>query len=227
MINEQRKIAENITQTSAPRRTIDTIKAINNDTGMRMQNRINKQKECFTRHEEWWLLNRLDTDTSGYLYFAKNKVVYTLWDQWQREGLVEKVYIGCLEHDLTPVSLFPPKDNACKRDQNTQQLIVSWPLLHHKHLSDRMVVANTTKKVLNNWWKLQDTVTYIQFLPQAPRLVIIRITLGKRHQIRAHLAASWYPLVWDTLYGKSMKQIPLLHLRSRGLVWKNTVNGRS
>jgi hypothetical protein len=50
-------------------------------------------------------------------------------------------------------------------------------------------------------------------VPDVPRLslVLCRIRLGARHQIRAHLAAAGHPLFGDGLYGDRAAPCPLLH----------------
>lgn len=50
--------------------------------------------------------------------------------------------------------------------------------------------------------------------------IMIRITKGIRHQIRAHLASIGYPIIGDTIYSKQQHNSPL-QLRSIGLFMKD------
>ena len=50
--------------------------------------------EMFSRDEEYGLLNRLDTATSGLLYFARSREVYEQYRVWQHAGLVKKWYFA-------------------------------------------------------------------------------------------------------------------------------------
>lgn len=56
--------------------------------------------EAFSVQEEYGLLNRLDTDTSGYLYFARSREVYEQRRDWQRAGKVKKWYLAQVEGDI-------------------------------------------------------------------------------------------------------------------------------
>jgi 23S rRNA-/tRNA-specific pseudouridylate synthase len=50
--------------------------------------------EIFSRDEEYGLLNRLDTDTSGLLYFARSREVYEQYRAWQRGEIIQKYYLA-------------------------------------------------------------------------------------------------------------------------------------
>ncbi|MBP6256217.1 hypothetical protein KA405_00400 [Patescibacteria group bacterium] len=50
--------------------------------------------------EEYGLLNRLDTDTSGMVYFARSRVVYVQRRDLQREGKVQKWYLAKVEGNV-------------------------------------------------------------------------------------------------------------------------------
>lgn len=52
-----------------------------------------KLAEVRTREEEWGLLNRLDNETAGLIYFAKNKEIAERYYALQDAGRVNKWYI--------------------------------------------------------------------------------------------------------------------------------------
>lgn len=51
----------------------------------------------FSAEEEYWLLNRLDNDTAGFLYFAKTKSIKEEYKRLQDEQKINKMYIANLQ----------------------------------------------------------------------------------------------------------------------------------
>lgn len=51
----------------------------------------------FSAEEEYWLLNRLDNDTAGFLYFAKTKDIKEEYKKLQDEQKINKLYIANLD----------------------------------------------------------------------------------------------------------------------------------
>ena len=161
----------------------------------------------FSKAEEYGLLNRLDVPTSWFLYFAKNRELAINYKLYQLEKRVKKYYIAQLKWDIR---FFFEKNPAWR---------IEYPLMHHRHLNDRMVavVVPTHEK---KWrWELQDAETTVELLhfeeETQVSTVKVEITQWKRHQIRAHCAALWYPVLWDDIYWK-WHHHDHLHLRS---VW--------
>jgi len=58
------------------------------------QSLIDHQINTFGKKDELGLLNRLDNETAGFLYFAKNKKAYERYRKIQTEGRVNKRYIA-------------------------------------------------------------------------------------------------------------------------------------
>ena len=54
----------------------------------------------FLPSEEYGLLNRLDTDTSGLLYFARSRDIYIKFRDLQNAGKVEKYYLAQVWGDV-------------------------------------------------------------------------------------------------------------------------------
>ncbi|USN55798.1 MAG: hypothetical protein H6765_04355 [Candidatus Peribacteria bacterium] len=50
--------------------------------------------ETFDKTAERGLLNRLDNDTQGWLYFASSPEVAVQYDIFQQDGLIEKQYVA-------------------------------------------------------------------------------------------------------------------------------------
>jgi 23S rRNA-/tRNA-specific pseudouridylate synthase len=93
--------------------------------------------------------------------------------------------------------------------------------MHHAHLDDRMTVLLKPENRSKWRWEpifKKTSVRVIDYdIPQNKTLVHITIDAGARHQIRAHLWALWYPIIWEELYTKRKdhKHMPL-HLWSVG-----------
>lgn len=79
----------------------------------------------FSHDEEYGLLNRLDTPTSGFLYFAKSRAQYIDHTKHQAESALRKHYIAQLHGDV--------------RYHSDDAFAIELPLMHHAHLDDRMV----------------------------------------------------------------------------------------
>ena len=175
-----------------------------------IMNIISWQKGMFTKNEEYWLVNRLDNDTSWLLYFAKTPLVKQKYKQAQKEWSVEKYYIADVYGKYLPES---------------QK--ISIPIWHHKFSPDRMVVfsskmwTNKTNKKIK--WKYHKVDTYIKKLYYDKNLnittLLVTISRWIRHQIRLHLSSIWYPIVWEKLYIKNKSKYNL-HLYSIGLKLK-------
>ena len=82
---------------------INAFEQIRTMGGWELSNRTETRQwllEEFSVQEEYGLLNRLDTDTSGMLYFARSREVFAAWRDWQRAGKVQKWYLAQVEGDI-------------------------------------------------------------------------------------------------------------------------------
>ena len=170
---------------------------------------INALTHQFSHAEEYGMLNRLDTPTSWFLYFAKNREVYSQFRNRQRDSNVLKYY------------LLQVHGNALYSYAVWEHFTVDYPIGHHLHLDDRMVVLTDTDKDYA-WlvkWTLQQVTTTFTWLSydQEHDYTLLRASITKwaRHQIRLHAKALGYPILWDRLYG-SKDHEEILHLWSVG-----------
>lgn len=154
---------------------------------------IENGKEQFGEEDEFWLLNRLDTLTTGLLYFAKTAEIKREYKRLQNEGALEKFYIAEVRWDLW----YWVKENWNQ---------ISFPIAHHKFSTDRMVVVSSDLALHKIKWNPHQVKTeiveweYDAFSKIS--VVYVKIQKGIRHQIRSHFSDIWYPLVWDPIYGK-------------------------
>lgn len=58
---------------------------------------ITHQLDVFGKEQELGLLNRLDNETAGFLYFAKTQEAFDRYRQLQAEGKVNKWYIAQIQ----------------------------------------------------------------------------------------------------------------------------------
>ncbi len=202
-----------------------------------------KLEKEFWPDREYGLLNRLDNDTAGLLYFAKNDTAYQTYRTQQDEHTLYKIYMcdlqGRVDIDNTVQKyyasvrdglmfmgeegtglsswMFDFKDSERSSDI-LPAICVAYPIMHHTYDKTRMI-AIAHKKDINKWReKMHMVSTY--FIPIAydeitnTTLCYAILHQGIRHQIRVHAAKIWYPLVWDILYNTHVKPNDVLHLWS-------------
>ncbi|HEY1082453.1 MAG TPA: RluA family pseudouridine synthase [Prosthecobacter sp.] len=123
-----------------------------------------------------WIIHRLDRETSGLLVLAKTEEAKTwMQENWER---MEKRYLAVVEGSL-------PAESGTL----TGHLDETQP--HRVFITDR-----PTKNT-------REAVTHYRVLGTAFGRSLVEVTLdtGRRHQIRAQLAAAGCPIVGDDKYG--------------------------
>jgi len=136
------------------------------------------------REQEGGLLNRLDNETGGLVFFAKNEAAFSLYSCLMKKDEIEKRYMAVIKGALDP-----------------EQGKIALPIGHSRNSAKRMVVPGAKRKIRGSW---QQAVTHYRTLEKkgAYSLLDLRITRGVRHQIRVHLAAMGSPVWGDKLYTK-------------------------
>lgn len=166
---------------------------------------FNKLNNTFGKEKEFGLLNRLDNDTWWLLYFAKNQNIFDNFKLLQQQWKLNKIYIADIEWEF-------PYEN----------IDIDYPIMHHKHLLNKMVVVKSSKdlsKVRGKQHLLKTNVQKLYFDNES-NTTTLQITINKwiRHQIRAHLSSIWFPIIWDKIYWKTED---ILHLRS---IWIKNIS---
>lgn len=164
---------------------------------------IKNQKSEFSQEEEYWLLNRLDNETAGYLYFAKNKEICDEYKDSQKQWILQKTY-------LAQVFWNP----FFKSDQNS--MTIDYPIMHHWFDEKRMLVIKTEDDKKSWRWQTKHQKTSISLIDYNSETnissLLVSISKWIRHQIRVHLASIWCAIIWDDIYGKNKSEY--LHLWS-------------
>ncbi len=146
---------------------------------------LENQKEIFSPEEEYWLLNRLDNDTSWFVYFAKSKEIKEKYKNLQKENQIDKTYYAVVSWKFS-------YDNT----------IVSYPIMHKN--KSKMIAIKENKDIKKGRWKQLLVETKIKKIRYDKQLDLsyleVHILKWVRHQIRVHLSSIWFPIFWDNLY---------------------------
>ncbi len=138
-------------------------------------------------------VGRLDKDTSGVVILAKNRVAA---ERLSRKGSCEKEYLAVCRGHL-------------KEEQEKLEI----------HLPMRRVPGELNRMEVCPEGEGMEAHTYAEKIREcgANDLLRVRITTGRTHQIRVHLAAIGHPLAGDTLYGNRRSADKICGIRRAAL----------
>lgn len=169
------------------------LELIFEDTDPTLHTFVAHQRSVFWEQEEFWLLNRLDNATTGLLYFAKTPEIKAEYKTFQKLGKLKKSYLVEVYGDIR----YWIKKNG---------FLVTFPLAHHKFEKDRMIAITSDHLLIKCEPRLHQVQTKILEhewnADKQTTTLLVEIQKWIRHQIRSHLSAIGYPIVWDELYGK-------------------------
>lgn len=146
-------------------------------------------------------VHRLDRDTTGALLFARSKEAQRFLTQAFSQHRVRKVY-----HAV--VCGIP----------SWSEMSAEHPLRENGDRAHRTVVDWEGGKPARTQLRL------VRVFPPELALVEASPVTGRRHQVRAHLAAVGFPLLGDALYGGKPASRPFLH--ARVLVFPHPASGQ-
>ncbi|MFP4050093.1 MAG: pseudouridine synthase [Desulfovermiculus sp.] len=138
--------------------------------------------------QEAFLLNRLDLYTSGLVLVGLNHRAAEEYSRMQDRGETVKTYLAVVQGRV-----------------RTEKVVRS-ALATAKRRKVRVLRDMEMNPVR---WTIVRPVKYMQSAQSS--LVQVEIKKGRRHQIRAHLAAWGHPLVGDELYGQDSQGAFFLH----------------
>ena len=164
---------------------LDSIKSICTDSNNSILSRQKYSHYELRQHQwlifgeegEYGLLNRLDNDTTGLLYFAKSIKSKKNYQDLQTQQKITKVY-------------------GIPRGEFWE---ISFTVYHHRDDTARMTTdpnkaRGQGQEVVTQRNKLEYDIT------KNTSWLQITITSGCRHQIRCHLASIGHAILGDTLY---------------------------
>lgn len=172
---------------------------------------LRQQVDTFGQDQEFGLLNRLDNETGGFLYFARSPEAFAHFKSLQKSELVKKFYLAQIEGEL--------RDEKNTSTCNVQHVTfnVNLPIMHSKSNPEKMVAIRDVKDVRLGRSQLHEVSTQIDILQYDEKTnvttMLATITRGVRHQIRVHMASNGTAIIGDNLYGKNKDY---LHLWSIG-----------
>lgn len=121
-------------------------------------------EKLWSREEERGLLNRLDNDTAGLIYFAKTREAAEHYYALQEKNILSKWYVCDIKGNM---SRFTNTDTHCQRVPNVfspeDALCVSYPLMHHAFDDQKMIVVRQPRDIKNGRGNQHVVKTY--FIP--------------------------------------------------------------
>jgi 23S rRNA pseudouridine1911/1915/1917 synthase len=136
------------------------------------------------------IVHRLDKDTSGLMVVAKNDAAHqSLAAQFADHGRTGPLQRGYLAFAW----------GAFDRPKGT----IEAPIDRHPHSRTKMAVRRSGRAAVTHWETLEKFPGTGKEV--AASLVSCRLTTGRTHQIRVHLAHAGHPLLGDSTYGTGFK----------------------
>ena len=148
------------------------------------------------------IVHRIDKDTSGLLLVAKNDRSHLLLSEQIKEHSVERAYRAILIGRMKEL-----------------EGDVNGPIGRHPNDRKKMAVVPGGREAHTHWTVLEEL--------RGATLVEARLTTGRTHQIRVHMASIGHPVLGDPVYGPKKSPYPveggqLLHAFRLGFIHATT-----
>lgn len=138
------------------------------------------------KHQQPYVINRLDQETSGALLIAKNPAVVPVLVRLVKEKLIKRTYLtwvhGQFRSEHGTIALPIGRDMIDQRKRALDGDHAQMAITHYRVIKQRFDAT----------------------------LVAIQLQTGRTHQIRVHLAGLGHPIVGDPLYAHDVSQQRLL-----------------
>lgn len=144
------------------------------------------------------IVHRIDKDTSGLLLVAKNDFSHLALSEQIKAHSVQRAYMAIVQGGM-------------KQDSGS----VEGPIGRHPTDRKKMAIVPNGRSAMTHWRVLEPL--------KGATLLECRLTTGRTHQIRVHMASIGHPLLGDPLYGPKKMPYPvsggqLLHAFRIGFV---------
>ena len=148
------------------------------------------------------IVHRIDKDTSGLLLVAKNDFSHASLSEQIKAHSVQRAYMAIVQGGM-------------REDCGT----VEGPIGRHPSDRKKMAIVSGGRDAVTHWRVLEPL--------KGATLLECRLTTGRTHQIRVHMASIGHPLLGDPLYGPKKMPYPvqggqLLHAFRIGFVHPRT-----
>lgn len=148
------------------------------------------------------IVHRIDKDTSGLLLVAKNDMAHVSLSEQIKAHTVHRAYRAIVI-------------GGFKQDEGT----VDAPIGRHPTDRKRMAIVPDGRPAVTHWRVLEPL--------KGATLIECRLTTGRTHQIRVHMASIGHPVLGDPVYGPKKSPYPvtggqLLHAYRIGFVHPRT-----
>ena len=144
------------------------------------------------KHEQPYIVHRLDQQTSGVLIIAKNPAVVPILVRLIGEKRIRRTYLAKVTGTFQRTS--GQIDQPIGRDPNDQR--------------KRKINGPLAKRAITNYRVIK--------AGRNNSLVEIQLKTGRTHQIRVHMASIGHPVIGDPLYNPATKPYQDMRLHS----WK-------
>jgi len=134
--------------------------------------------------DRWGLVHRLDKDTSGALLVGRNQPAFESLTNQLRRREIARIYTALVEGGMgAPTGT------------------IEAPIARDPVLPTRRAIAHAGKHARTHY----EVVRY--FEGSDASLLEVRLETGRTHQIRVHMSAIDHPVVGDTLYRATRKDL--------------------
>ena len=130
------------------------------------------------------IVHRIDKDTSGLLLVAKNDFSHVALSEQIRAHTVKRAYRAIVI-------------GGFRQDEGT----VDAPIGRHPTDRKRMAIVPGGREAVTHWTVLRPL--------RGATLIEARLTTGRTHQIRVHMASIGHPVLGDPVYGPKRSPYPV------------------
>lgn len=152
--------------------------------------------------KEGGLLNRLDNETGGIVFFAKSHEAFLYYLEAMNQERIEKYYLAIVEGIL---------DKPGR---------IQVPIAHHAKNAKKMTAVQGKAKFRGTPQPAETSYIVLEKRKEET-LLEVKITKGVRHQIRVHLASIGHPIKGDKIYSKSPSNLEFHCLYAYRTIFKN------